>query len=397
MTAIPMQSKVAGTPMNYDYVSFSRLNFTHELQQLIEAAAICTSIESEQLDRFDHRDFRKALAAANPIPEELVNPLAGGDLADRILFVLSHNRYRAGAREFVENAKQIFLAKISAAMAAGRPIEIIVPSFPGREVNPIARTRPQLHLGELAALCRLSEIAELIESIYKPGLRFIIVGDGVAYAPFYGDPIGGAIEYKRCLVEAIERLGCEQHIGFEDLADVIAERQDEFDILHATVEEEIKEVWNNPDYLFRDELAFTMRMGTQSAALNAAAIQLVKFPQPGQSDAEILTSLREAIAAASEKTAFAYQCLLVTLRRMELLDRRFPNAIRGTVHAKIGQYAPHLVNEFTSISPWHGMPVMRANGRVDIVYEAEILAEPSRYTGVYLRGEVLPFFYKDKH
>lgn len=391
-----MQLKVENPANKYDYVSFSRLNFSHTLDDLIKAAERCTSIESEQLDHFDYREFRRSLLESNPIPAELTDPLRQADTEERILNTLAHDRYRAGARHFVDDAREMFLGKIRAAISANRSIEIIIPSFPGREVNPIARTRPQIHLGELASICRLGEIAHLIQSFYDPGLRFIIVGDGIAYAPFYGDPVVGAIEYKRTLREAIERLGCSQYIELEDLAEIIAERQTEFDALYKNVEAEIKSVWSRPDYQFRDELAFTMRMGTQSGALNAAAVQLVKFPRSGDDDAEILARLRQAISTASQKTAFIYQCLLVTLRRMELLDCRFPNAIRGTVHAKVGQYAPHLVNEFTSISPWHGMPVKRRNGRVDIVYEAEILSDPSRYIAVYQKGEVLPFFFRDK-
>ena len=80
---------------------------------------------------------------------------------------------------------------------------------------------------------------------------------------------------------------------------------------------------------------------------------------------------------------------------MELLARKFPDALRGTVHQKPGQYSPYLVRETTKIVPWHGVAVMRRDGGVDCVYESEIWEAPERYTAVFVDGEYTPFYYEE--
>lgn len=158
-------------------------------------------------------------------------------------------------------------------------------------MNPIARTRPQLHLGEVASVCRLAQLAELSRKIYSPGVVFIIVTDGVAYSPFYGDPLEGARNYQNALKALVNKLGCGEYIHLEDLADIIDKRRKEFDEIYKQTEEEIKAVWKDEHYTFRNELEYTMRMGTQSAALNAAAVHLVKFMH-NSTDQESLNYLR---------------------------------------------------------------------------------------------------------
>ncbi|MBE5107827.1 L-tyrosine/L-tryptophan isonitrile synthase family protein [Bacillus thuringiensis] len=390
-------SKQGGSSENkYWYVSFSELNNDYNLNTLIQNAANWTTMDSEVLQNFDYKRFRTELTLADPPPSNLANLCNDMSVAEQVLELLLHDRYRSGSRNYVTDYKANFISKIEQAIADGRPVDLVIPSFPGREVNPIARTRPQLHLGEIAAMCRFAEMAEISKRIYEPGIRFIIVSDGVCYAPFYGDPVAGALQYRETLKQTIEKLGVSQYIILEDLQDIIDERKEEFQQIYAEVKNEIKEVWSDPEYLFRDKLSVTMRMGTQSSALNAAVVHLIKFMEESESDLEILREMRAAIKKSSERTAFIYQCLLITMRRMELLDRRFPDAIRSTVHPKDSQYSPYLLNEYTTVSPWHGVPIMRPNGRIDVVYEAVVLSEPNRYSAVYLPGEVTPFFYKEK-
>jgi pyoverdine/dityrosine biosynthesis protein Dit1 len=379
------------TDRPYSYVSFSELGFRYDVDRLIDAARDWEVMDSEVDAEFSRLALSADLIRASVnVSGETTNTV------DAILNVLLLDEFRCGPATNVLDHKEYFQEKIAAAISASRPVELIIPSFPGREVNPIARTRPQIHLGELASLCKLASLCASVRKVYSPGLVITIVTDGVAYAPFYGDCVAGAVGYKTEFERAIRDLGIDDVIRVADLATVIDERKAEYDRVYAAVETEIKAVWRDPSYKFRDELIHTMKLGTQSGALNAALAHIVKFTSAGEIDSERLRRAREAITAASERTAFVYHCLLVTMRRMEILDRKFPDAIRGTVHPKPKQYSPFLVNPHTTVSPWHGVAVLRKDRRIDVLYEAEVLQDHTNFVATYLPGEVVPFYYRAK-
>lgn len=139
-----------------------------------------------------------------------------------------------------------------------------------------------------------------------------------------------------------------------------------------------------------------MKMGTNTVALNAAAVYLIKYLDPGQDVAELVTRMRAAVDGRARHTAFEYMVFLVTIRRMKLIENAFPDAIRGTVHPKPGQYSPYIVGKSTDIAPWHGVAVLRTDRSIDTVYESEIFSDPRRYTAVYVRGDYTPFYYEEK-
>jgi hypothetical protein len=142
-----------------------------------------------------------------------------------------------------------------------------------------------------------------------------------------------------------------------------------------------------------------MRLGTNTSAVNAAAVHLVKGSaadtDPAQA-AELIAAMREAVQVRATATAFSYMTFLVTLHRMDLIGSAFPAAVRGTVHPKPGQYSPLLVHPETTIAPWHGVAVMRADGTVNTVYEAKIYERHADYTAVFLTGQYTPFYYEER-
>lgn len=124
----------------YDYVSFSKLNFSNTIDDLINAAECWRSMDCETIEYFDYASFRKSLLIADPLPKELEKIAASTTTALNILHIISHDRYRAGERSYIEEAESAFLLKIEAAIKEQVPVDIMIPSFPGREINPLART-----------------------------------------------------------------------------------------------------------------------------------------------------------------------------------------------------------------------------------------------------------------
>jgi len=185
-------------------------------------------------------------------------------------------------------------------------------------------------------------------------------------------------------------------VSIVDLQDFVDERADEFQRMRDKASSEIAQRWRDPDYTFRDELIETMKMGTNTVAVNAAAVYLTKYYDQHDDASTLIERMRDAVASRAKETAFEYMVFLTAIREMNLIDSKYPDSIRGTVHPKPGQYAPYLVEPDTSIAPWHGVAVLRSDGTVNTVYESEIFAETSRYTAVYLRGDYTPFYYQEK-
>ncbi|MEV2237327.1 L-tyrosine/L-tryptophan isonitrile synthase family protein [Micromonospora sp. NPDC049891] len=379
----------------YSYVSFSKPALDGDLDRLIGAAATWRPIEGRLITSFD-------LAGWSAVAEHELTPVPrpGSDtpraVAEAILDVLLLDRYRRGPVENVRAYADDFLACITERVIAAAPVEIVIPSFPARPANPLTHLRTEPDLGEAAAFRRLAQIAAHVRLCYPPGVRFIICLDGRAYAPFYGYTWQSFAGYPRQLAALVERMGLTGTIDFVDLQSLVDARLEEFTALHHQVTAELRQEWAKPDYPFRDELVESMKLGTNSAAIHAAASKLVKFGEGDEQAVAAVRAMRAAIHTQAHATAFGYMCFLVTIRRLDLLGQRFPAALRGTVHPKPGQYSPYLVNERTRIVPWHGVAVLRPDGEVDCVYESEIYQHPQRYTAVYLDGEATPFYYEQK-
>ena len=315
-----------------------------------------------------------------------------GPLAQQVLEVLVDGGH---SRSLEEHVRQPAVTdKIERSVAAGRPVRVVIPSFPGRPFSPLTHQRVQPDLGEAYGFVLLHRIALHVRATYEPGVQFVILLDGQVYNPFYGYPVESEHQYPRDLQALVDALGVEETISFVDLQDLVDARAAEFEEIREQVLAEVEEHWDDPDNTFRDDLVETMRLGTNTAAVNAAAVQLLKWSreEPGP---ELIQAMRDAVDERARATAFAYMVFLVTIRRMALIESAFGDAIRGTVHPKAGQYSPFLVHPTTTIAPWHGVAVVRPDGVINTVYESKLYERPDRYCGVYLEGEYTPFFYEE--
>ena len=382
-------SAVGAVDQKYSYVSYSRPDVTTSIEALIEATRTWRPLAGRIIPRFDFAGF---LAHHT---RDLESPGGGGSqaTAEAVVDVLLRPEHCRSPEEHVRGQSAV-TDKIERSIAAGEPIRVVIPSFPGRPSSPLTHLRVQPDLSEAYAFVLLHRISLLVRSVHEPGAHFVILLDGKAYNPFYGYTAESEHQYPRDLQALVDALGVRESVSFVDLQDLIDERADEFAATREEVLPEVTEHWDDPDNSFRDELVESMSLGTNTVAINAAAVQLLKWTDvPGAPD--LIREMREAVAERARATAFAYMVLLVTLRRMDLIDRVFPDAVRGTVHPKLGQYSPRLVHPETTIAPWHGVALVRGDGRVSTVYESKLYEDHDRYRGVYLEGEYTPFFYED--
>lgn len=173
-------------------------------------------------------------------------------------------------------------------------------------------------------------------------------------------------------------------------------RASELSDIDERVRSSISEKWTDKSFPQRAHLIRALRQGTETTAISSALIEMYKsgdsFPisvQDFADQAELIVQER------AEHTAFEYAVLMTKLRELDVIGRAFPQAIRGTVHPKPGQYAPILKNVRTIISPWHGVAILTASGEIVTEYESMIFQEFERFRAVYIYGDEAPFYYEE--
>lgn len=391
----PEPLQLASGQDKYWYVSHTPQGLVHPVDRLIRAASDWEPCAGRIIDAFDFGWLSSACAPALPLPDLPPRSSDPADIAQAVFDILNLSEYRRGPAEHLAGVRDHLLPQVVGRIKAGQPVRIVIPSFPGRPYNPITHQRVAPDLGEAFAFVLLDRISRHVATVYPPGIQFIICLDGTVYNPFYGYTNEADHQYPVDLQRFIDSLGAQDAIAIIDLQDLIDERHDEFLVLRREARRELTEDWGKEDYKFRDDLIETMKMGTNTVALNAAAVYLIKYLDPKHDVAELVTRMRAAVGGRARHTAFEYMAFLATIRRMKLIEAAFPDAIRGTVHPKPGQYSPYLVSKSTEIAPWHGVAVLRTDGSIDTVYESEIFADPRRYIAIYIRGDYTPFYYEE--
>lgn len=376
----------------YSHISYTPSDTESRIDALIEASHHWTPVQGRIIKNFDTRAFTEALLAE--VPATSSHPHE--DRADAVLRVLADQLFFKGAPEHLSPSSGDVVNKIRDAVAYDRPLEIVIPSFPGRPSSPITHLRMEPDISELYAFALLARIDKAVKYIYPPGVHFTIILDGKAYDPFYGYTPEADAAYPDYLAGLVSSAGLSSVISMIDLADMVAARRPEFDALKPKVEARLVHNWRDPSFALREELLHTMRLGSNTYSVNAAAVELAKYSDK-YSDNEIVSLVRRmssAVADRARETAFEYMVFLTVIKEMRLISERFPTAVRGTVHPKPGQYAPRLTHPSVHIAPWHGVGILLPDGHVNSVYEAHVWANPQGFRGVYLAGEYTPFFYE---
>jgi len=93
---------------------------------------------------------------------------------------------------------------------------------------------------------------------------------------------------------------------------------------------------------------------------------LLHLPIPGLTFDEYLEylsnlyiDLPQTLNDQAQTTAMQYASFVLALRRLQILERGFPNTLRATVYPKNAPHLPiHLVNKHSVISPYNGVPVV---------------------------------------
>lgn len=309
---------------------------------------------------------------------------------------MTSGRYRKGrlCQIGLPEHRQAFLDTIENDVKSGRPIEIIIPSFPLKFTHPLKTSCTTADMAEISALAKLHEMCEQIGKVYPQGANVYIIRDGGIYANVFGRNRRAVDNYGKELQFFVDKMGLKKEIKFLDLKAEM-ERQPDFHKMHAIAEAEIREAMKNPKEHGKN---IDMIKCSAAANLNVKGLprkeveRVFMYPESSLTHNEII--LKRSLRGRGERAAFDY---LVVNRTIELLDlycRVKPNALRASVHVGPGKLPLQLHRKKTQLLPWMGVGMADKRG-LTVRYISEMHGDP-KYVPVYLKGHENPFYYRKK-
>jgi len=361
-------------------------------------------VEPRIIDAFDHRaQARATIEAADAFVSEIAGRLERQEtLYDKIFEVMRSKRFRAGTMKQTqfEDNREIFRPLVEERIAEDTPLEFVLPSFPFKHNNPVKVGRRTPDMAEVLCLCQIYSACHALGSVYEPGARFTIIGDGMVYREMFGITEHEASVYRERTQSMIDELGFGDKIELADMADLVAEHREVFDFVEKRLRPVFAEWWaSHPDDLRLQSLiaASTANLNT-SDAVTDDLVQLATMDvllETDKSDAGAsLETIKAQTVRRGEEGAFEFALFLYVLNELDLVSTCYPRAVRATVHPKPRQWGLHLVSPESRVFPWQGVAYRNVNDRWRIKYEIDMRRE--RAIPVHVRGddEMYPFYYQ---
>lgn len=327
--------------------------------------------------------------------------------AERILGVLVMSHYRRGPIGFIEEFKEDFIAQISDAIRANRPIELVLSFFGSKVVNPLktfSTTGCEVDLSETASLLRFFEISQAIRNVYAPGCVVNIACDGRKYSKPLGFPDEQGVRYFQHLCELAKYLGIDQSVKLFDEATLYPDNYEALRIEH--VEKVSRALAVEPDgelaqsvAKMRPSLALaipidpSIRMGTLGLAYSG-----LEDADISHRDCEAL-DLRKDVKDRALQAAIAYVGTYDAVKGLGVIENLVVNlgALRATVHPKPKQIGLYTVNQSTAERfPHHGAGFFKGYKPADALDSVRIgfradLARQGNLVGIRLSAKDHPF------
>lgn len=319
-------------------------------------------------------------------------------VAESILSILLNSNVRRGGLARLKLFLPIFLSKLEYFVENNLPVHLILPSLPHKKQNPITTGHAInfIDLGDYLCMLQLKNIILSIQKVYKYGAHITILPDGMALAHLFArNDLLGVVSYFQKLQIVQKKLGLTEYIRMIDLKDLFLAEPDFDEVKNKIKNYLYKLTESNPTIAEGLEiLQKAMLFNLPFDHSIEEHIQFMRIPSQKRSK-----STREQLKYA----AFEYASILLTMKKLELIKKAFPHAMRASVHAKATANLPlNLINDTSLIFPYNGIPVVRmekfkrnnnirTSTRIMRLYE--IYKYPSA-TAVYIEGEKEPFWYE---
>jgi pyoverdine/dityrosine biosynthesis protein Dit1 len=243
-----------------------------------------------------------------------------------------------------ETCMGVHLARVEHFVAQGRPVELILPAFPGKSPNLHKVLGCLPDMAELLSLEFLQSLCLRIQQIHPPGARLIICSDGRVFADLVRIPDSTLSLYEEELRSMMMRLGthCLEFYGLDD-----EYRGRSFDEMRR----ELVETHGEPLDALREDI----HRGGEALSLYRGITRFLLEDASGPDNTRSRTALQK------ECRARALGVIQRSKAWGELIARKYPRAVRLSIHpqpcgsAKLGINLVEAANNW--MTPWHGAAV----------------------------------------
>jgi pyoverdine/dityrosine biosynthesis protein Dit1 len=335
----------------------------------VEFAADLAGLAARWLGRARPGVVRRRLATAAGLPdlgwlaeradrlaEALVQPPhdpAHYTLAENLLRGLfRHRRLQTGAGRCAADpcpqCLALHLPRVQSALAAGRPVQLVLPAFPAKSGNPRKVLGQLPDLGEELALRFLQERCDAIRDRHPPGARLTICSDGRVFNDLVGVADDAVTAYRHRLIAMIGELGLSSLDVF-DLDDVLP--GEAFDATRRWLVERFAEP-------LEQVVERTQRFDHHRQLFNG----IHRFLAEDLAACEPSLSMSQARRRSKD---VAYEVIRRSNAWGRLIAASYPDAIRLSIHPQPphGEKVGILLTpaEDAWITPWHGVVLAQAD------------------------------------
>ncbi|HSP79843.1 MAG TPA: isocyanide synthase family protein [Myxococcaceae bacterium] len=240
--------------------------------------------------------------------------------------------------------------RVEGFVAEQRPVEFVLPAFPGKSPNHTKVLGSLPDMAELLSLRFLHSLCQKIQNIYAPGARMIICSDGRVFADLVRIPDPSITEYQDGIIGMIKQLGLSslEFYGLDDEHPGM-----EFDEMRRILVEQ----YGEPIESLREEI----RAGGEPLSLYRGITRFLLEDACGPGINEMSrTSLQKDCRTR------AYGVIQRSKAWGEMIARKYPRSVRLSIHPQpcsSHKLGIHLLETTDSwMTPWHGTAV-DINGR----------------------------------
>ncbi|KAF2842626.1 putative pyoverdine/dityrosine biosynthesis protein [Patellaria atrata CBS 101060] len=276
-----------------------------------------------------------------------------------------------GVIDQIEFARIQFLPIIDHFVTKNETIPLILPAFPFKSPNTIAKTLGVLpDKAEEVSLAHLNGICENIRQVYSPGARLYIVSDGLVYNDLLGVSDGTVYDYG----EGVRRLAHEKeftNIRFARLKDLLG--------MQELPSQMSKELYEENAPTFRDQLVQRNVPDSFDPHKEIMSNEDAMATFRGYNKFLVKDLLLKPCFKGLSKTATKKRIEMIALQMItrgkafaSAIDKAFPNHIRLSIHPSSGRkkFSISLVNgeQKSSVTPWHACLRTSLNGAHSFAY-----------------------------
>lgn len=261
-------------------------------------------------------------------------------------------------------------SKVVSVVALGLPVTFVLPAFPGKSPNSAKVLGTLPDMAERCALEFLQHLCDRVKRYYSPGAQVILCSDGRVFSDVIGMRDEDVTAYQNELSKIIVESGFtsistfnldDLYVGqsFDQMrAQLMEEYGEPLEVLKASVRRGGKNDDCSPDFSEDDKEAHRVYCGITRFLLEDALF-------PGQK--------KSRAALQKECRTRSYQVIQRSKAWGELVEIRFPNAVRLSIHPQScgsKKLGIRLIEADSWLTPWHGVAI-DVGGRFMLIKRSE--------------------------